>query len=278
MAPATKAKAKAKLQTLKVHVGYPEKFRDYSGLEIVAGDAYGNDERAEMFEYKRNLAKLGKPIDRNEWVMTPQTVNAVNLPVMNAMNFPAAMLQPPYFDPKRPVAMDYGAIGAVIGHEISHSFDDQGALFDASGKLQNWWTEADFKHFEESADRLVKQYDAYEPLPGVHVKGKQTLSENVADVAGLSAAYDAYRLSLAGKPAPVVEGLSGDEQFFISFAQSWRQKLREPLLRQLVLTDGHAPDEYRADVVRNLDPWYETFGVKPGQKLYLPPPDRVRVW
>ena len=278
MAPATRAKAKAKLKTLQVHVGYPDRFRDYSALEIVKGDAYGNDERAELFEYRRNLAKLGKPIDRGEWVMTPQTVNAVNLPVMNAMNFPAAILQPPYFDPARPLAMDYGAIGAVIGHEISHSFDDQGALFDETGKLDNWWTEADFKHFQEAADRLVKQYDAYEPLPGVKVKGKQTLSENVADVAGLSAAYDGYRMSLGGKPAPSAQGLTGDQQFFVSFAQSWRTKMREGLLRQLVLSDGHAPDEFRADVVRNFDPWYAAFAVKPGQKLFLAPADRVKVW
>jgi predicted metalloendopeptidase len=210
--------------------------------------------------------------------LNPHTVNAVNLPVMNAMNFPAGILQPPYFDPSRPVAMDYGAIGAIIGHEISHSFDDQGALFDASGRLDNWWTDSDMAHFQAAAERLVKQYDAYEALPGLHVKGKQTLSENVADVAGLAAAYDAYRLSLGGKPAPVVAGFSGDQQFFVSFAQSWRQKMREPLLRQVVLSDGHAPDQFRADTVRNIDPWYAAFDVKPGQKLFLAPAERVRVW
>ncbi len=278
MAPQTRAKAKAKLATLEVFVGYPERFRDYSGLEVVRADAYGNAQRAELFEYRRNLAKLGRSVDRTEWVMTPQTVNAVNLPVMNAMNFPAAILQPPFFDPQRPLAMDYGAVGAVIGHEISHTFDDQGALFDQSGRLDNWWTEADFAHFRASADRLVRQYDAYQPLPDLRVKGQQTLSENVADVAGLSVAYDGYRLSLRGQPAPVVQGLTGDQQFFLSFAQSWRQKVREAALRQQILGDGHAPDEYRADVVRNLDPWYEAFGVKPGQKLYLAPPDRIRVW
>jgi predicted metalloendopeptidase len=278
MAPATKLRAKAKLKTLKVHVGYPDRFQDYSSLAIVRADAYGNDERAELFEYRRNLAKLGQPIDRGEWVMTPQTVNAVNLPVMNAMNFPAAILQPPYFDPARPLAMDYGAIGSVIGHEVSHSFDDQGALFDETGRLANWWTEADFAHFQAAAERLVKQYDAYQALPDLHVKGKLTLSENVADVAGLAAAYDAYRLSLEGRQAPAVQGLSGDQQFFLSFAQSWRTKMREGLLRQVVLSDGHAPDEFRADVVRNLDPWYAAFDVKPGQKLFLAPPERVRVW
>ena len=278
MAPATKAKAKAKLASLAVHVGYPDRFRDYSGLAIVRGEAYGNAERAELFEYRRNLAKLGRPIDRSEWVMTPQTVNAVNLPVMNAMDFPAAILQPPLFDPARPVAMDYGAIGAVIGHEISHSFDDQGALFDESGRLHNWWTEADLAHFQASAERLATQYNAYEPLPGLHVNGKLTLSENVADAAGLAVAYDAYRLSLGKTSAPIVAGLGGDQQFFLSFAQSWREKVREPLLRQTILGDGHAPAEFRADVVRNLDPWYDAFDVKPGQKLYLVPADRVRVW
>ena len=180
-------------------------------------------------------------MDRSEWVMTPQTVNAVNLPAMNAMNFPAAILQPPYFDPKRPLAMDYGAMGAIIGHEVSHSFDNQGALFDATGRLHNWWTPEDFKHFERSSKQLVAQYDAYKPFPDLAVKGQQTLGENIADVAGLTAAYDAYQLSLHGKPAPVVQGLSGDQQFFVSFAQSWRGKAREPAMRNRILTDGHAP-------------------------------------
>jgi predicted metalloendopeptidase len=278
MSSATKAKAVAKLATLKVGVGYPDRWQDYSGLKIVAGDAFGNAERAKRFEYRRNLRKLGRPIDRTEWVMTPQTVNAVNLPVMNALNFPAAILQPPYFDPTRPVVMDYGSIGAVIGHEISHSFDDSGSLFDASGKLNNWWTTEDLKHFEASADQLVKQYNAYEPLPGLHINGKLTLSENIADVAGLAAAYDAYRLSLRGKAAPMVQGFSGDQQFFISYAQSWRAKSREPRLRQQILTDGHAPAQWRPATVRNLDAWYTSFDVKAGQALYLAPPERVKVW
>ncbi|NTW87379.1 MAG: M13 family metallopeptidase, partial [Holophagaceae bacterium] len=205
-------------------------------------------------------------------------VNAVNLPVMNALNFPAAILQPPYFDPKRPVVMDYGAIGAVIGHEISHSFDDSGSLFDATGKLLNWWTPEDLKHFQASADQLVKQYDAYRPFPDLAINGKQTLGENIADVAGLAAAYDAYRLTLSGKPAPVVQGFSGDQQFFISYAQSWREKAREPMLRQQILTDGHAPASYRPATVRNLDAWYDAFQVKPGQALYLAPTDRVKIW
>lgn len=278
MSPETKAKAYAKLDTLKVGVGYPDRWRDYSALKIVAGDAFGNAERAERFEYERNLRKLGQPIDRTEWVMNPQLVNAVNLPVMNALNFPAAILQPPYFDPKRAMVMDYGAIGAVIGHEISHSFDDSGCLFDATGKLNNWWTPEDLKHFEASAEQLVKQFDAYEPFPGLHLKGRQTLGENIADVAGLAAAYDAYRLSLGGKAAPVVQGLTGDQQFFISYAQSWREKTREPQLRQQILTDGHTPAAFRPTTVRNLDAWYPAFQVKPGQTLYLAPADRVKIW
>ncbi len=278
MAPQTRAKAKAKLASLRVGVGYPDRWRDYSALEVVAGDAFGNAERAKLFEYRRNLAKLGQPVDRGEWVMNPQLVNAVNLPAMNALNFPAAILQPPYFDPQRDPVMDYGAIGATIGHEISHSFDDQGALFDASGRLKNWWTPQDFAHFQAAGARLIEQFNRYRPFPDISVNGKQTLSENIADVAGLSVAYDAWRLTLAGKPTPEEAGFNADQLFFLSFAQSWRQKIREPALRQRIVTDGHAPAEYRADTVRNLDPWYAAFSVQPGQKLYLAPADRVRVW
>jgi predicted metalloendopeptidase len=197
---------------------------------------------------------------------------------MNALNFPAAILQPPFFNPKRPAAMNYGAIGAVIGHEISHSFDNQGALFDAGGRLQNWWTAKDFAHFQASADQLVRQFDAYQPFPDAHVNGKLTLGENIADVAGLAAALDAFHLSLGGQPAPMVDGLNGDQQFFLSFGQSWRTKMRDAALRQRLMGDGHAPAEYRADTVRNLDAWYTAFGVKPAQKLYLEPKDRVRIW
>jgi predicted metalloendopeptidase len=277
MSPATKARAKAKLAVLKVGVGYPDRWRDYSGLEIDRSDAFGNAERAQLLEYRRNLAKLGQPVDRGEWVMTPQTINAVNLPAMNALNFPAAILQPPFFDPRRPLAMDYGAIGATIGHEVSHSFDDQGALFD-EGRLRNWWTDDDSAHFQAAADRLARQFDEYRPFPDLALNGKLTLSENIADVAGLAAAYDAWRLSLGGSPAPVAQGLSGEEQFFLSFAQSWRQKSREAALRQQVLLDAHAPGHWRVLTVRNLDPWYDAFGVKAGQPLYLAPADRVRIW
>jgi predicted metalloendopeptidase len=278
MSPETKAKAKAKLAVLKVGVGYPDRWRDYSGLEVVAGDALGNARRASLFEYQRNLAKLGQPVDRGEWVMNPQLVNAVNLPAMNAMNFPAAILQPPDFDANRPEVMDYGSAGATIGHEISHSFDDQGALFDAEGRLRNWWTKEDFAHFEASAAKLVAQYDLYRPFPDIAVNGKLTVSENIADVAGLAVAYDAYRLSLGSREAPAADGLTGDQQFFLSFAQSWRTKFREAALRQRIVTDSHSPAEYRADCVRNLDAWYSAFDVKPGQKLYLAPAERVKVW
>lgn len=278
MAPETKQKAKAKLAVLKIGVGYPDHWIDYGSLDIRATDALGNAQRAELFELRRNLAKLGKPVDRSEWVMTPQTVNAVNLPAMNAMNFPAAILQPPYFDPNRPVVMDYGATGATIGHEISHSFDDQGALFDSTGKLNNWWQPADFAHFKEASQQLAKQYDGYRPFPDLALNGQQVLSENIADLAGLAVAYDAWKLSLGGKPAPVIDGFTGDQQFFISFAQSWRGKEREAALRQQVITDGHSPDEYRADTVRNLDEWNKAFDVRPGEKLYLKTEDRVRIW
>jgi putative endopeptidase len=278
MSPQTRAKARAKLDTLIVGVGYPDKWRDYGGLEIARDQALRNAMRAETYVYRQDIARLRGPIDRGEWWMTPQTVNAVNLPIQNALNFPAAILQPPYFDPRAPAADNYGAIGAVIGHEVSHSFDDQGSQFDETGKLANWWTPEDFAHFKAAAAQLVAQYSAYRPLPDMSVNGQQTLSENIADVAGLSAAYDAYRLSLGGQPDAIRQHFTGDQQFFISFGQSWRDKWREPLLRQILLTDGHSPSEYRADTVRNLDAWYHAFDVRPSAKLYLAPADRVRVW
>ena len=278
MAPQTKEKAKAKLTTLKVGVGYPDHWQDYSALKVVRGDALGNFDRAELYHYQYDVARLGHPVDRDQWVMVPQLVNAVNLPVLNALNFPAAMLQPPYFDPQRPEVMDYGAIGAVIGHEISHSFDDQGALFDASGRLHNWWTPEDFAHFRASAERLAKQFDGYRPFPDLAVNGTQTLSEDIADLAGLNVAYDAYHRSIEGTAVPIVQGFTGDQQFFVSFAQSWREKDREAALRRLIITDGHAPSEYRPDTVRNLDAWYPAFDVQPGDKLYLSPEARVRIW
>ncbi len=278
MSPETKAKAKQKLDTLKVGVGYPDQWQDYSALEVVKGDALGNAERADLFEYHRHLAKLHQPVDRGEWWMTPQTVNAVNLPLQNALNFPAAIIQPPYFDPGADAAHNYGSMGAIIGHEISHSFDDQGSLFDASGRLANWWTKADFDHFKAAGEALAAQFDTYKPFPDLAVNGHQTLSENIADVAGLLAAYDAYRLSLHGKPDAVEAGLTGDQRFMISYAQSWRSRTRDAAMRRQIATDGHAPAQYRALTVRNLDAWYDAFSVHPPQKLYLAPPDRVHVW
>jgi predicted metalloendopeptidase len=217
-------------------------------------------------------------MDKGEWWMTPQTVNAVNLPVQNALNFPAAILQPPFFDAKADPAYNYGAIGAVIGHEISHSFDNNGAAFDSTGALRNWWTAADLRRFEEAGQALAEQYDAYRPFPDLAVNGKLTLGENIADVAGLQAAYDAYHASLGGKPAPVIDGFTGDQRFFIAYAQTWATKMRDAALRQRVATDGHAPGMYRALTVRNLDAWYKAFDVREGDALYLPPDKRVRVW
>jgi putative endopeptidase len=278
MSPATRQKAKAKIATIKVGVGYPDTWRDYSKLEIRPDDALGNHARAEMAEYHHQVAKLGKPVDRDEWWMTPQTVNAVNLPLQNALNFPAAILEAPFFDPKADPASNYGSIGAVIGHEISHSFDNTGAEFDAQGRLANWWTAADEKHFKEAGKRLVDQYNQYEPLPGLHINGQQTLGENIADVSGLAIAYAAYKESLGGKPAPVVDGMTGDQRFFLAFAQSWREKTRDAALRQQVIGDGHAPGAFRAQTVRNLDPWYDALQPKVGQKLYLDPTQRVKIW
>jgi len=278
MTPATRAKAKAKLDTLVVGVGYPESWRDYSKLEIKADDPVGNNLRAERFETAHQLAKLNTKVDRNEWWMTPQTVNAVNLPLQNALNFPAAILEAPFFDPKADAATNYGSIGAVIGHEISHSFDNTGAEFDAQGRLANWWTPADEAHFKAAGQKLAEQYSQYEALPGLHVNGQQTLGENIADVSGLTISLAAYHKSLGGKPAPVIDGLTGDERFFLAFAQSWRTKTREAALRAQVIGDGHAPGQFRAQTVRNLDGWYDAFKPQPGQKLYLDPNQRVKIW
>ncbi len=278
MAPATKAQAKAKLKTLHVSVGYPETWRDYAGLVIRRDDPLGNAWRADEWEYHHQLVKLGRPVDRGEWWMTPQTVNALNLPLQNGLNFPAAILEPPFFNPKADAAANYGSIGATIGHEISHSFDNSGAEFNAQGKLANWWTPDDAAHFRAAGQQLVEQFNKYEPLPGLHVNGEQTLGENIADVAGLAVAYDAYKLSLGGKELPVVDGLTGDQRFFLAFAQSWRQKIRDAALRSRIVTNEHAPDRERAQTVRNIDPWYDAYAVKPGQKLYLKSEERVRIW
>jgi putative endopeptidase len=276
MNASTKAEAQAKLSTLYVGIGYPETWHDYSNFEVKPDDAFGNIWRGNLSEYRRQVARLGKPVDKKEWSMTPQTVNAVNLPLQNALNFPAAILQPPFYDPQAPAAVNYGAIGTVIGHEISHTFDTLGSTFDSKGRLRNWWTPEDLKHFEAATQRLADQYDTYKPFPDLAINGKQTLSENIADVAGFSAAYDGYKAS--HQAAPTDAGFSSDQQFFIAFGQNWGEKTREAALRQQVMTDPHSPGEYRADTVRNIDAWYAAFDVKPGEKLYLSPQDRVRIW
>jgi putative endopeptidase len=278
MDPTTKAEAQAKLTTLYVGIGYPETWRDYSAYEVKADDIFGNLWRGSLFDYHRDVARIGLPVDRKEWCMTPQTVNAVNLPLHNGLNFPAAILQPPFFDPQAPAAANYGAIGSVIGHEISHTFDTEGSAFDSKGRVRNWWKSADLAHFNAATARLVAQYDTYKPFPDLSVNGKQTIGENIADVAGLSAAYDGYHASLAGNTPPTRDGFSGDQQFFIAFGQNWGSKAREARLRQQVMTDPHAPAKFRADTVRNIDAWYSAFNVRPGEKLYLAPPDRVQIW
>ena len=278
MDASTKAEAEAKLSTLYVGIGYPETWHDYSSFEVKADDIFGNLWRGSLSDYQRQIARLGKAVDRKEWCMTPQTVNAVNLPLQNALNFPAAILQPPFYDPLAPAAANYGAIGTVIGHEISHTFDSEGAAFDSKGRVRNWWTPADLKHFEAATAQLAAQYDTYKPFPDLAINGKQTLGENIADVAGIAAAYDGYKASLGGKTAPVQDGLSGDQQFFLAFAQNWGSKTRDAALRQQIMTDGHAPGEYRAATVRNIDAWYTAFKVQPGEKLYLAAAERVRIW
>jgi putative endopeptidase len=278
MSPETKKEGRRKLQTLIVGVGFPETRRDYGAFRVDRADAFGNAWRADLFEYRHQLAKLGKPVDRNEWWLLPHVVNAVFLPLQNAMNYPAAILEPPFYDAKADAAFNYGALGSVIGHEITHSFDNLGADFDSAGRVRNWWTPADFKKFEEAGQALIAQYDAYQVFPDLRLNGKLTLGENIADVAGLAAAYDAYRTSLNGKEAPVINGLTGDQRFFIAYGQSRRSKFRDAALRALVTTDSHAPGPWRAQTVRNVDAWYRAFNVQPGEKLFLAPEKRITVW
>jgi predicted metalloendopeptidase len=278
MTPATKAKAKEKLAVLYVGIGYPETWRDYSKLAVVKGDALGNQERSELFDYRHAVDRIGGKADDHEWSMTPQTVNAVNLPLQNALNFPAAILEKPFFDADAADAFNYGAIGSVIGHEISHSFDDEGSAFDKTGRLFDWWTKEDFAHFKASGDALAAQYSQYRPFPDLAIDGEQTLGENIADVAGLASSYDGWKMSLGGKPAPDDQGLTGDQQFFLANAQLRANRTRDAAMRQQVLTDVHSPSTYRAYAVRDLDAWYTAFDVKPGQKLYLAPAQRVQVW
>jgi putative endopeptidase len=278
MAPETKVKAHAKLAAFTPKIGYPDRWRDYSTLKIVAGDAFGNERRAAEWRYAYNIAHLGKPLQRWEWGMTPMTVNAYANFGMVEIVFPAAILQPPFFDPHADPAVNYGGIGAVIGHELSHHFDDQGSKYDARGQLTDWWRAQDVERFKALTGKLVAQYDAYEPLPGLHVKGALTLGENTADLAGLSVAYDAYKASLNGREAPVIDGMTGDQRFYLGWAQVWRRNYREANLKQRLMTDPHSPSQQRTWVVRNLDPWYAAFKPAPTGKIVLPPDHRVRIW
>jgi len=278
MGAETKAKAHAKLAAFKPKIGYPSQWRDMSGLVIKPGDAFGNAMRSREFEHAYQVGKLGGPIRRWEWGMTPMTINAYSNSTMVEIVFPAAILQPPFFDPNADAAVNYGGIGAVIGHEMSHQFDDQGSKFDLHGNLIDWWTPGDSKQFTARLDKYEQQINGYEPLPGMHVNGKLTMGENVADLAGLTIAHDAYLASLNGSTPPVIDGLTADQRFYLGFAQVWRCNQREAALRQQLLTDPHSPCPVRASVVRNMDPWYQAFDVKPGQKLYLAPDDRVRIW
>ena len=278
MSDTAKARAHKKLAAFTPKIGYPDKWRDYTGLTIQRDDLLGNAMRANQFDFDYNIGKLGKPIYRWEWGMTPMEINAYANFGMVEIVFPAAILQPPFFDPHADPAVNYGGIGAVIGHELSHHFDDQGAKYDETGKLNQWWTEADVAKFKGLTDKLVKQYDAYEPFPGVHVKGAFTLGENIGDLGGLAVALDAYHASLGGKPAPVIDGMTGDQRFFLGWAQVWRRNYREANLRQRLVTDPHAPSQYRADIVRNFDAWYDAFKPAPDGKLSLKPEDRVKIW
>ncbi|HUW37949.1 MAG TPA: M13 family metallopeptidase [Rhodocyclaceae bacterium] len=279
MSPATKKAAQAKLSMLMIKIGYPSKWRDYSKLSIAPDDLVGNVRRAAVFEYRWEIAKLGGPIDRTEWDMTPQTVNAYYNPELNEVVFPAAILQPPFFDVAADPAVNYGAIGAVIGHEISHGFDDQGSQYDGAGNLHDWWTAEDHKKFAAKTAALVKQYGAFSPLPGYPINGALTLGENIADNSGLAIAYKAYHLSLAGKPAPVIDGYTGDQRFFMGFAQVWRTKMRDQMAIVRIKSDPHSPPQFRVKgTLQNQPGFYRAFDVKPGDQMYLPPDQRVTIW
>jgi putative endopeptidase len=280
MTPATRAQALEKIRRFTPKVGYPDKWRDYSALAITPGQLVGDVTNAQVFEWKRELKRIDEPVDRGEWGMTPPTNNAYYNPPLNEIVFPAGILQPPFFDPNADDAVNYGDIGATIGHEISHGFDDQGSKYDASGRLNNWWTAEDRKNFDARTAALAKQYDQYQPLPGLHVNGRLTLGENIADLAGLVIAHKAYHLALGGKPAPVLDGFTGDQRFYISYGQSWREVWTDALTRQTVLSDPHSPSALRVNgVVRNDAGWYDAFPrVMPGDAFYLAPAERVSLW
>jgi len=279
MGAETKKQAQEKLSKFTPKIGYPNKWRDYSKLQMSERDLLGNMERAAEFEYNRNLAKLGQPIDKDEWGMTPQTINAYYRPTANEIVFPAAILQPPFFDAKADDAVNYGAIGAVIGHEISHGFDDSGSQYDGDGNLRVWWTDQDRANFKAKGDAMIKQYSSYAPLPGYNVNGALTLGENIADNSGLAIAYKAYKISLGGKPAPVIDGLSGDQRFYMGFGQVWRSKTRDAEQIKRIKTDPHSPGQFRANgTVVNQPGFYDAFGVKEGDKMYVAPENRIIIW
>jgi len=279
MGPETRAKAQAKLAKITVKIGYPDKWRDYSALEVHADDLVGNVLRSAHFDQQRMAKRLGGPVDRTEWLMTPQTVNAYYNPLMNEIVFPAAILQPPFYNPAADDAVNYGGIGAVIGHEISHGFDDEGRQFDGDGNLRDWWTAEDQQRFKARTAALVAQFNAYRVLDGQPVNGELTLGENIADLSGLAIAYKAYVISLEGKPAPVIDGYTGPQRFFFGWGQVWRRKYRDDNLRMRLAVDPHSPNSFRADgPVSNIDAFYEAFGVKPGDREYRPPAERVRIW
>ncbi len=279
MGPDTKQQAQQKLAALLPKIGYPDKWRDYSKVQVVRDDLVGNMMRAQAAELEYQLGKAGKPVDPQEWSMSPQTINAGYNPVRNDVTFPAAILQPPFFNLEADDAVNYGAIGAVIGHEMGHGFDDQGRHFDGAGVMRDWWTEKDAQEFQKRTARLVKQFGAYEVLPGLEVNGELTLGENIGDLTGLVISYRAYHLSLGGKPAPVIDGLTGDQRFFIGWAQVWREKMRDDALRQQVLSNVHAPAPVRVNgPLGNIPEFYAAFGVKAGDKLFIAPDDRTKIW
>ncbi len=279
MSPATKAQAKEKLAKFRPKIGYPDKWKDYSAIAIKPDDLVGNLQRARAFEYADNLARLGKPVDRDEWHMSPQTVNAYYNPSNNEIVFPAAILQPPFFDMQADDAVNYGAIGGVIGHEMGHGFDDQGAKSDGDGVMRDWWTPQDLKEFRFRTSRLVAQYNRFEPIAGQFVNGQFTLGENIGDLGGLTIAHKAYLLSLDGKEAPVLDGFTGEQRFFLGWAQVWKGVYRPELMQMLLASDPHSPPEYRVNgVVPNIPAFYEAFNIQPGDKLYLPPQKRVKIW
>jgi len=279
MGPETKREAQLKLALFTPKIGYPAKWRDYSSLAIERSDLIGNVIRAQRFEYDRNLAKLGKPIDRDEWFMTPQTINAYYNPEMNEIVFPAAILQAPFFDDKADDAANYGAIGAIIGHEASHGFDDSGSQYDGKGNLREWWTKQDHARFHDRTKAMVAQYSGYSPVSGYSVNGELTLGENIADNSGLAIAYKAYRLSLHGNEAPVIDGWTGDQRFFLGWAQSWQEKTREAEVIRLVKIDPHSPPEFRANgAAMNQPAFHAAFGTRPGDRMYVAPDKRIVIW